>query len=185
MPRPNKVSWADIHSDDSSSFHAAVLKNPIHKDAATTFPIKRRDEHDEEEPGTLSEKKVTTFAKTMVGPTKALPKASIRRPLLPVNADDSYATPCGENSSSALAAELKNFGVLIPKGGLVVEDSNTWGLCGSKREREPEKEEQENGKVTEEAPTKRARGPTSFPVDPVFGGPMPSRKNEPFCEDKK
>lgn len=137
MKPTTKVSWADIHSDDSNSFQVPVA------------PQRR-----------LSE----------AAPTRR-PRLRVQRSL-PVASDDSYAGPntdLHENSRAGLNAALKSFGVLLPREGVVVvEDSNTAGSLLMKRTLP-------NEGATPEPSSKRVRGPTSFPVDPVFGGPMPSR----------
>ena len=143
MKPTTRVSWADIHSDDSNSFQ-------VPPPAAT--------------------------ARRLSAPAPAPPAARRPRVLrvqrsLPI-AEDSYAGPVAdvhENSRAGINAALKNFGVLLPKEGVVlVEDSNTAGSLLMKRSMPTESN-------TPEPTTKRVRGPTSFPLDPVFGGPMPLR----------
>ena len=140
MKPTTKVSWADIHSDDSNSFQ--VPPAPRRLSEAAPAPPPRR------------------------------PRLRVQRHL-PVASDDSYAGPAAdlhENSRAGLNAALKTFGVLLPREGVVVvEDSNTAGSLLMKRSLI------EVGSATPEPSSKRVRGPTSFPVDPVFGGPMPSR----------
>ena len=161
-----KMSWADIHSDDSNSFQKPNLKPKVNAlataaSSSTAFPTKTK----------LTWAAVDHGDGACADDQERRPRRQTRSRGLPVASEDSYAggpsAEIHENSKIGLNAALKNFGVLLPKeGGVVVEDSNTAGSFLMKRQAKVD---------TPEPATKRVRGPTSFPVDPVFGGPMPTR----------
>lgn len=141
--KTNKVSWADLLSDDSNSFR--------------TPPVPAEKALPKSAPSSLLPRREKTARRKY---------RALRT--LPLNAEDSYKVP-EENSKNSLNADLADFGLWLPKGGVQVEDSNTAGVLSNKRPLC----EVASGEETQ-PPSKRPRG--QFPVDPVFGGVMTSRK---------
>ena len=177
MAGKSRVSWADIHSEDSSSFQKKPEKE---------FPGELPTRISKSPPPSVFPvpKKLTQQPRSLSPVPRN--RRNFRRPSAPLPAaDDSYASgiPDLENSRSGLNADLKNFGILLPKKGIVVvEDSNTLGAASrgasqggvSQAESVTDQCKRTISEVsTHEQQAKRARG--AFPVDPVFGGPMPSR----------
>jgi hypothetical protein len=195
----NKISWADMVSDDSNhdSFQGQGIlpsrkiseqaqeskENMMNGGASEKKGEKRTVTFEFNRPSAAGAGATSSSASHKKGPSKPETKhVRGKKSATAVQQEESsYQSPPLselENSRSGLNAELAGFGVYLPsKGGVVIEDSNTHSILMKRGSPDtPAAKEDKIDEGEEDGGEKKSKRPKhQFPVDPVFGGHMATR----------